>query len=171
MNRGIRHPPNKRHDFGESRHRLSRSAQHTLIERRIPGCLVAAEERFARAPLAVLSEPPDVEAGDSEDVHLQAGALASKRPSESAAGSATRRSTRSSGRTATASPDRRANIRSQRMVIGPRAAPAAQHRFSGAAFGTRAPSSLRQPAVLPLPGAQACTDPPARAARGAQACA
>jgi hypothetical protein len=57
MNRGIHHPPNKRHDFGESRPRLFRSAQHTLVERRIPGGLVAAEERFARAPSLCCPSP------------------------------------------------------------------------------------------------------------------
>jgi hypothetical protein len=57
MNRGIRHPPNKRHDFAESRHGPSRSAQDSLIERRIPGGLVAGLEPSARAPSLCCPSP------------------------------------------------------------------------------------------------------------------
>ena len=92
----------------------------------------------------------------------KAGALASKWLSGSAASSATRRSTRSSGRTATASaPEQRANIRIQRMVISPHAPRRHNNKFRGRGrWDRRPPPRSVSLAALPLPGAPACTDPP-----------
>jgi len=57
MNRGIRHPPDKRHDLGESRHGL-RLTEQTSIERRILDASSRRRNDSPAAPAAcVLSEP------------------------------------------------------------------------------------------------------------------